>query len=162
MLRSYQVSQQTNSGRVAYETSLGCLYPKSASFGICMHARKSPHLPRFQVQPSKSRLRASIVRSQSIQKENKRTLRTQIKCDVENFKPWRNPVSYRKPRFCKRRVWTQVKVKNSRELKRYISQNISSNSLNSTVNKVGVLAKFVFSQTWLYLIDKLLKLLRVF
>ena len=52
------------------------------------------------------------------------TLRTQIKCDVENFKPARNPVSYRKPLFCKRRV----KVKNSRELKRYVSQNISSNS----------------------------------
>ena len=32
----------------------------------------------------------------------------------------------------------QVKVKNSRELKRYVSQNISSNSSNSTVNKVGV------------------------
>ena len=44
-----------------------------------MYVRISPHLPRFQVQPSKSRLRASIVRSQSIQKENKRTLRTQIK-----------------------------------------------------------------------------------
>ena len=32
----------------------------------------------------------------------------------------------------------QVKVKNSRELKRYVSQNISSNSWNSTVNNVGV------------------------
>ena len=40
-----------------------------------------------------------IVRSQSIQKENKGTLRTQIKCDVENLKPGRNPVWYRKPRF---------------------------------------------------------------
>ena len=69
----------------------------------------------------------------------------EIKCDVENLKPGRNPVWYRKPRFCKRRVWMQVKVKNSRELKRYVSQNISSNSWNSTVNKVGVLAKFVFS-----------------
>ena len=57
-------------------------------------------------------------------KTNAGTLRTQIKCDVENFKPGRNPVSYRKPLFCKRRV----KVKNSRELKRYVSQNISSNS----------------------------------
>ena len=40
-------------------------------------------------------------RSQSIQKENTRTLRTQIKCDVEKFKPGRNHVLYRKPRFCK-------------------------------------------------------------
>ena len=39
-----------------------------------------------------------------------------------------------------------MKVKNSGELKRYVSQNISSNSWNSTINKVGVLAKFVFSQ----------------
>ena len=40
--------------------------------------------------------------------------------------------------------------KNSCELKRYVSQNISSNSWNSTVNiKVGVLAKFVFSQALL-------------
>ena len=53
----------------------------------------------------------------------------------------------------------QVKVKNSCELKRYVFQNISSNSWNSTVNKFGVLAKFVFSQALLYLFiitDKLL------
>ena len=25
---------------------------------------------------------------------------SQIKCDMENFKPGRNPVSYRKPHFC--------------------------------------------------------------
>ena len=30
-------------------------------------------------------------------KENKRTFRTQIKCDVDNLKPVRNPVWYRKP-----------------------------------------------------------------
>ena len=48
----------------------------------------SPHLPRFQEQPSKSRLfPVSFVRSQSIQKENKRTLRTQIMCDVETLTP---------------------------------------------------------------------------
>ena len=75
----------------------------------------------------------------------------QIKCDVENLKPGRNPVWYRKPRFCKRRVWMQVKAKNSRELKRYVSQNISSNFWNSTVNNVSVLATFVFSQALLYL-----------
>ena len=108
---------------------------------ICLHFKYGP------------RNRGSFVRSQSIQKENKGTLRTQIKCDVENLKPGRNPVWYRKPRFCKRRVWMQVKVKNSRELKRYVSQNISSNSWNSTANKVGVLAKFVFSQALLYLFN---------
>ena len=75
----------------------------------------------------------------------------QIKCDLENLKPGRNPVWYRKPRFCKRRVWMQVKAKNSCELKRYVSQNISSNSWNSTVNNVSVLATFVFSQALLYL-----------
>ena len=56
----------------------------------------------------------------------------------------------------------EMKVKNSRELKRYVSQNISSHSWNSTVNKVGVLAKFVFSQALLNcicLIDKLLSFL---
>ena len=70
--------------QVAYVTSLACLCPKTASFEIfgckyvCMYVI-SPHLPR------------------SIQEENKRTLRTQIICDVENFKAGRNPV--RKPRF---------------------------------------------------------------
>ena len=50
-------------------------------------------------------------------------------------------------------LWMQVKVKNSCELKRYVSQNIRtirSNSWNCTVNKFGVLAKFVFSQALLY------------
>ena len=54
---------------------------------ICLHFKYGP------------RNRGSFVRSQPIQKENKRTLKTQIGCD-----PGRNPVSYRKPRFCKRRV----------------------------------------------------------
>ena len=48
----------------------------------------------------------------------------------------------------------QVKVQNSRELKLYISLNILSNSWNSTVNKVGVLAKFVFGQALLYLFNR--------
>ena len=78
---------------------------------VSMYVCTSPHLPHFKYGP---RNRGSFVRSQSIQKENKGTLRTQIKCDVENLKPGRNPVWYRKPRFCKRRVWMQVKVKNSR------------------------------------------------
>ena len=48
----------------------------------------------------------------------------------------------------------QVKVKNSLELKRYVSQNVSSNSWNSKVfNKVGGLAKFVFRQALLYLFN---------
>ena len=50
-------------------------------------------------------------------------------------------------------LWMQVKVKNSCELKRYVSQNIRtirSNSWNCTVNKFGVLAKFVFSHALLY------------
>ena len=72
------------------------------------------------------RSRGSFFRSQSIQKESKITLRTQIMFNVENSEPGRNPVSYRKPRL-------QVKVKNSSELKRYVSQNISSNSWNSSV-----------------------------
>ena len=45
----------------------------------------------------------------------------------------------------------QAKVKISRELRRYVSQNIQSNCWNSMVNKFGVLAKFVFSQDLLYL-----------
>ena len=53
----------------------------------------------------------------------------------------------------------QVKIKNSRELRRYVSQNIHSNCWNSTVNKFGVLAKFVFSQDLLYLHVFKLKLL---
>ena len=47
----------------------------------------------------------------------------------------------------------QVKEKNSRKMKRYVSQNISSNSWNSTVNEVSVLAKFVFRQVLLYLFN---------
>ena len=47
----------------------------------------------------------------------------------------------------------QVKVKNSLKLKRYVSQNVSSNSWNSKVNKVGGLAKFVFRQALLYLFN---------
>ena len=47
----------------------------------------------------------------------------------------------------------QVKVENFREFKRYVSQNILSNSWNSAVDKVRVLAKFVFSQALLYLFN---------
>ena len=60
-----------------------------------MYVCISPHLPRFQGRRWKSKL----FRWESIDSErNKRTLRTQIMWDVENFKPGRNPVSYRKLR----------------------------------------------------------------
>ena len=125
-------------------TRLGCLCPKLASFAIfgckyvCMYACMYVCMcvcvyvcmyicmyvyHRICLDFKNSlRNRGSFVRSQSIQKENKRTLRTTNNMWLENFKPGRNPVSYSKPRFCKGRVWMQVKVKNSRELKRYVSQ----------------------------------------
>ena len=152
-------SQQTNSGNVRDQPGLPVLEASSLRFQIfgckyvcvcvcmyvcvcvcvyvcmyvcmyaCMYVCILPHLPRFQVWPSKSR----FFRSQWIvPKENKRTHRTQLnqlKSDVKNLKPGRNPVSYRRPRFFKRRVWMQVK-KNSRELRRYVFQNITSNSWN--------------------------------
>ena len=40
----------------------------------------------------------------------------------------------------------QVKVKKSHGLKQYVSRNISSNSWNSRVNIVGVLAKLIYIQ----------------
>ena len=98
-------SQQTNSGRVRDQPGLPvpeasliwdfwmkiCLY---VYHRICLDFKYGP------------RNRGSFVPRQSIQKKkNKRTLRTQIKCDVEKVKPGRDPVSYRKPRFCKRKVW---------------------------------------------------------
>ena len=59
--------------QVAYMTRLGCLCLKPASFEIfgcnyvCIYVCRSPHFPRFQVWPSKSRL----FRSQSINSERK-------------------------------------------------------------------------------------------
>ena len=94
------------------ETSLGCLCPKPAvckCSSIKWIERSTKYIPLTQntsvsVYHSiyldfKNGLRnqGSFVRGQSIQKENKRTLTTQIMCEVENFKPGRNPVSYRKP-----------------------------------------------------------------
>ena len=118
---------------------------------ICM----SPRLPRFQVRPSKSRL----FRSQSIDSERKqKNVKNTNKVWCGKLKaPEKFFFSYRKPRFCKRGVWIQVKVENSRELKQYVSQDISSNSWNSTVNKVGVLAKLFSARLCcICLIDKLL------
>ena len=101
-------------------------FPNSGWYAfVCI----APHLPfKYGL-----RNRGSFVRSQPIQKENKRILRTQIVCD-----PGRNPVSYRKPCFCKRRVWMQVKVKFP--------------WIESICFSVGVLAKFLFSQALLYFI----------
>ena len=117
-------------------TSLGCLCPTPVSFEIfgckdvwvdgwmdgCIYiyitAFASISSTAFEIEA------LSFAVNRFRKKTKAGTLRTQIKCDVENFKPGRNPVSYRKLRFCKRRV----KVKNSRELKRYVCQNFSSNS----------------------------------
>ena len=63
-----------------------------------------PHLARFgldidYVCPSKSRL--LCLQSIDWERKKKKTWRTL----QENLKPRRYPVSYRKSRFCKRRVW---------------------------------------------------------
>ena len=51
----------------------------------------------------------------------------------------------------------QVKVKNALELKRYVSQNVSSNSWNSKVKKSVVwLNLYSDRHCCIYLIDKLL------
>ena len=71
LLTSHQASQQTNSGHVCAQPGLPV--PEAASFDIfgcnyvCIDVCTSPHLPRFQVWPSKSRL----FRSQSIDSERK-------------------------------------------------------------------------------------------
>ena len=57
------------------------------TYALCMYVCPRVSLD-FKYGP---RNRGSFVRSQSIQKENKRTLTTQIKCDVENLRPRRNP-----------------------------------------------------------------------
>ena len=84
--------------------------------------------------PSKSRL----LYSQSIDWERKRkkTWRT----FEENLKPRRYPVSYRKPRFCKRRVWYDAN-----EGKKFpwieairFPESVSSNCWNSTVGICGL------------------------
>ena len=78
---------------------------------------------------------------------------------MENLK-LTNPISCRKPHFHKLRVWKQVKVKKSLELKRYVSQNIWSNSWSCTSNKFDVLAKLLIQALWHFnLIDRLLYLL---
>ena len=54
----------------------------------------------------------------------------------------------------------RMKVKNFRELKRYLSQNISSHSWNSTVNKVAFWLNLYSARLCcICLIDKLLSLL---
>ena len=101
-----------------------------------MYVRISPHLPRFQVWPLKSRL----FRSQSIDSERKQknAQNTNIKCEVKNLKTRRNPVSFRKLHFCKRRVWMQVKVRKFPWIEAIRFSEFSSNSWNSTINVVGI------------------------
>ena len=68
----------------------------------------------------------------------KRTLRTKIKCDLENFNPGGYLVSYGKSRFCKRRAkFTWIGATRFSEY--------FNHSWNSTVNKVGILVKFLYS-----------------
>ena len=72
MLWSHQALQQTNSGSICDQSGLPV---PEASFiwdfwmynYVCTYVCTSPHLPRFQVQPSKLRL----FRSQSINSEKK-------------------------------------------------------------------------------------------
>ena len=101
-----------------------------------MYVRISPHLPRFQVWPLKSRL----FRSQSIDSERKQknAQNTNIKCEVKNLKTRRNPVSCRKLHFCKRRVWMQVKVRKFPWIEAIRFSEFSSNFWNSTINVVGI------------------------
>ena len=108
------------------------------TYALCMYVCPRVCLD-FKYGP---RNRGSFVRSQSIQKEDKRTLRTQIKCDVENLKSRRNPfIRMESHVFASEEYGYKWRLKNSSELKQYVSQDISSNSWNSTVNKVGVFAK---------------------
>ena len=77
-------------------TTLGSLCPKPPSFGCKYYVYHRIFLDfKYGL-----RNQGSFVRSQSIQKdEDERTFRTQIKRDVENFKPGRYPVSYKKATF---------------------------------------------------------------
>ena len=95
------------------ETSLGCLCPKPAvckCSSIKWIERSTKYIPLTQntsicmyvclyITAFASISRTAFeIKALSFQKENKRTLTTQIMCEVENFnKPGRNPVSYRKP-----------------------------------------------------------------
>jgi len=74
---------------------------------VCMYVHVCMHVPRN---------RGSFVRSRSIQKENLKKTRGKLKpreisCFVFGSEEYE---------------LKQVKVKNSRELKRYVSQNISA------------------------------------
>ena len=90
----------------------------------------APRLPPFQVRPSKSRLfRSQLTDSERKQKNTQ---------NPNRLWPGRNPVSYRKPRFCKRSLWMQVKVKFP--------------WIEAICFSVGVLATLVFSQALLYFI----------
>ena len=88
--------------QVAYMTSVSCLCRKPASFEIlgCKYVRTyitayaSISIMTFE----------SEALSFGVNRFRKKTKghseHSQIKHNMENFKPGRNPVSYRKPRFC--------------------------------------------------------------
>ena len=93
LLTSHQVSQQTNSGHVCDQPGLPVpeamqlhLIFLDVTMYVFMYVHHHICLD-FKYGP---RNQGPFVRSQSIQKENKRTFRTQIKCDVENLK--QNPL----------------------------------------------------------------------
>ena len=83
-------------------TSVGCLCPKPASFEIlgckyvCMYitAYASISSMAFEIEA------LSFAVNRFSEKTKEHSEHSQIKCDMENFNPGRNPVSYRKPRFC--------------------------------------------------------------
>ena len=120
--------------QVAYVTSLRCLCPKYTTALTTAFA---------SIQVSSSRSMLFCLHSIEFQKENLKNTR-------ENLRPRRYPVSFRKPRFYKRRVWI-----NASEGKKFpwieairfseyfeLSSYYSWNSTTSTENNVGVLAKF--------------------
>ena len=85
LLRSHEASRLI---QVAYVTSLGCLCPKYTTALTTAFA---------SIQVSSSRSMLFCLYSIEFQKENLKNTR-------ENLRPRRYPVSFRKPRFYKRRV----------------------------------------------------------
>ena len=67
IFRAWATSEQTNSGRARDQPGLPVPKPASVEIFGCKYVCISPHLPRFQVGPSKSR----FFRSQSIDSERK-------------------------------------------------------------------------------------------
>ena len=104
---------------------------------------------------------SSVFRSQwfAVNRFRKKTKEhsAQIIWDVENFKPRRNPVSYRKPRFL------QAKSMNASEGKNFPSiEAIRSLRIFQAVPGTVLLNLYSARLCCIYSIDKLLQLLRVF